>query len=672
MSDTERVEMPEVSFSLSGHRLTLRDEAGGGEVAVDLGGDTSLTRATTSWFDVPIDAAVSLETESMRFPYNVSAVVRDAGGDMRGKVTEEAFEVRASGTFIDVSAAMKVLVYVESGRLSGRLVGDPDNPEATIVEFDEPRDVVVGARSHHETPTATMTVPDDPEALMTAVSHLGSSIKEWSAERSWGTLRGHPPAIETGETLEVPEQLSVPSTEVTVTVPPDTADVLRVAPLAHYFGAEVVPGDRAALSVPGHTEPLGSGAALETAVDELVARSLVLDSLVRIDGYYSNPRYEYDELAPELPFYPPALYDEPIHRQLLEYLEVPFEEIQPYAPRWPVTGMLRPRVADAEALPSLLDRFAPVRVTPAGTPRSRPSAPSPTTAVPLSTATTIPPGVAAIHDSGRAEVEWVKPQTVSASVLFVGVGADEGRFPTVDLSRFEAGDTPPTATYRASVTRDELRAAVADGQLYLHYGGEVQPSGFVCSDGVLGFDELPAGSLGAVSFAWDRSETAPLAELCDAAATVCLPEAPLDARTVEQLGTYLTLGAGVASSAHLAGVDCGLRFVGDPSVPLAKRPSGRAPHVVHATRASEGRYHATWHVGATAAHTMGRLVFCMVSETHDKGQLAGTPVETSQPVTASRLEEYADGSAVIEFTRPESGAEAGPRRPGSTLSLDDG
>ncbi|KPN29872.1 hypothetical protein SY89_00592 [Halolamina pelagica] len=269
-------------------------------------GADSLTPATDAWFDVPVDDAVSLETSSLRFHNLLSVFLRDDDGTEHGKVTAEPFEIDSHGTFIDVNAALKLLIYVERGTMRGSVVENDDGPADTVVSFETATRVVVGARSTHEVPVSSMTVTEDSADLMDAVSLLGASVKEWSAERSWPTLRGHPPAIELGTERDIPDRLSVPDTGVTIGIPPETASIYRVAPLSYYLGADLVAHDRAELRLGSkHVEPLGAGRDLEASVDELLARCLLLDSLVRIGGYYSIPRLEYDELAPELPFYPP-------------------------------------------------------------------------------------------------------------------------------------------------------------------------------------------------------------------------------------------------------------------------------------------------------------------------------------------------------------------------------
>lgn len=637
-----------VSFSLSDGELTVRDEAGGGEVTVEVDADASMMPATDAWFDVPVDDAVSLETSSMEFRQATSAQIRSVEGEHYGSITEQEFSVHG-GIFIDVSAAMKLLVYTEGVTVSGHLAGDDHNPESLVVTFDEPTQVVVGARSLHESPVTTMTVTEDPEDLMTAASYLGSSIKEWSAERSWPTLRGYPPAIEIGEELHIPDSLSKPDTDVTITVPRDTADIFRVTPLVHYFGADVVPGDQTELHLGSHyVEPLGTGAELEQSVDDLLGHCLVLDSLVRIGGYYSMSRYEYDELAPELPFYPPELYDEPIHRQLLEYLEVPFETVAPYVPDWPSVGTLRPKAADIEAVPYLQNMLSRVHVTEDGIPRRAASVSD--KPVNLSTSLTVPRGVASLPPAAhRRGAEHERQSSDGASVLLVGWDPPESdQFTSADWDRFELGDDPPSAVYRSSVTREELRKHLAEPYAHVHYGNRVSEEGFVCSDGVLAFDELPDGTVGSLSFRWHRPLLDPLTELFDVASVACLTDERLPLDIAQALAVYLAIGKSVATSVDLAGID-GVRFLGDATLSVTRRPTGHSPLIYRVKRLGTDEYRLSTKLDTDEHDMLGRVARTRFDKSPDRHQLGGTREVIPEPLSRADLADVLTSDSILRF-----------------------
>ncbi|QKY20771.1 hypothetical protein B4589_010425 [Halolamina sp. CBA1230] len=652
-----------VSFSFSDGELTVRDEAGGGEMTLTVDEGAAPAPATDAWFDVPVDDAVGLETSSLEIHGGTSAQIRRPDGEHCGAVNDGEFTIRGEA-YVDVSAVLKLLVYV-GGEMTGRLVGDGENPESLLVTADEPTRIVVGARSPHEDPIATLSVTDDPEDLMTAASYLGSSIKEWSAERSWPTLRGHPPAIERGDELHVPDDLSRPDTGVTVAVPRNTADVLRVTPLAHYFGADVVPGDRAELRLGNqHVEQLGTGERLEQSVDDLLGHALVLDSLVRIGGYYSMPRLEYDELGGELPFYPPELYDEPIHRQLLEYLEVSFDTVRPYVPDWPAVGTLRPTATDAEAVPYLLSTLARVHVTDDGVPRTPPEAGKP---VDLSTSLDVPQHVAALPPAARERAAAHERRPAGgASVLFVGFDRPaQDRFAGVDWERFDIDD-PPSAEYRPSVTREELRALLREPYAHVHYGNGVTQSGFVCADGVLGFDDLHDGVVGSVTFQWGRPSTAELAGLHDAVSVACLTDESLPPGTAQELAVYLALGRSVATSARLAGVE-GVRYLGDATLPVTRRSAGHPPFISRIEHVGPDEYRVAVGLDSREHDPLGRVATSRFRKAPTTHQLAGTWQEFSQPISRAELETYLGHDGIFRFDWcPES--EQSPPLPDDLLS----
>ncbi|WP_241431032.1 hypothetical protein [Halorubrum kocurii] len=193
---------------------------------------------------------------------------------------------------------------------------------------------------------------------------LGSSIKEFTPERSWPTLRGYPPRIRVGTELDVPSPLVTPDTGVEVVVRPTYEDIYRLSTLAYYLGANVVVGDGPAIRLDnGYVESLPTeGVALEERAEELLRTWFFLDTLARTEGYVKSDRYEYEQVGSELPFYPPNLADSSMSERLMEYLEVDPETVAPYTPEWPTEAVLRPVPAAMELLPHLAHVLAPVRV----------------------------------------------------------------------------------------------------------------------------------------------------------------------------------------------------------------------------------------------------------------------------------------------------------------------
>jgi hypothetical protein len=360
-----------IGFETHGKTLCIRDALEGEEFPLRFDREPDPQPALPDLFPVPVDRAVSFEVGSVSISVQNIVTVRDADGEFFAQL-DDSMDFPRGTYYFDVNGVMKVFIRVEDAAISATGVTDSEPVELI---FDRPTTVTVGARSLHTRPEATITVPDEPTALAEAVSVLGSSIKEFSPERSWPTLRGYPPRIRLGDELDIPSPLVAPDTGIEVVVRPTYADVYRLSTLAYYLGAELVVGDAPAIRLDtGYVESLPTeGVALEERVEELLRTWFFLDTLARTDGYVTSDRYEYEQVGAELPFYPPKLADRSMSERLMEYLEVDPETVAPYAPAWPTEAVLRPVPEAAELLPHLANVLAPIRVR--GSPDSKADAP---------------------------------------------------------------------------------------------------------------------------------------------------------------------------------------------------------------------------------------------------------------------------------------------------------
>ncbi|TKX45873.1 hypothetical protein [Halorubrum sp. ARQ200] len=349
-----------IGFEVDGTTLTVRDVIEGEEMEFRADREPELSPALPALFPSPVDNAVSFEATSLAVPAYTSIVVRDAEGEFVERPNDPTEFPRGSYC-VETTGAVKSTLRFEDAEVS---VSGVEGPESVEISLDRPATVSLGVRSLHTRPEATITVPDDPEALAEAVSVLGSSIREFSAERSWPTLRGYPPRIHRGESLEIPSPLTVPDTGVEVVVRPTYADVYRLSTLAYYLGARMTIGEAPAVRLDnGYTERLPTdGHRLEERAADLLRTWFFLDTLVRTDGYTISDRAEYDLVGPQLPFYPPNLADLPLSERLIEFLEVDAETVEPYAPEWAAEAVLRPGPEGAELLPHLANILAPIRV----------------------------------------------------------------------------------------------------------------------------------------------------------------------------------------------------------------------------------------------------------------------------------------------------------------------
>ncbi|TKX74940.1 hypothetical protein EXE46_06695 [Halorubrum sp. GN11_10-6_MGM] len=349
-----------IEFGVDGTTLGVRDVIESEQMEFRVDREPELSPALPALFPSPVDNAVSFEAKSLIVPEYTSIVVRDGEGEFIERPNDST-EFPLGSYCIEITGPMKSTVRIEDAELS---VSGVVGPQSVELSLDRPATVSLGARSLHTRPEATITVPDDPESLAEAVSMLGSSIREFSAERSWPTLRGYPPRIRRGESLDIPSPLTVPDTGVEVVVRPTYADVYRLSTLAYYLGAPMTVGEVPAVRLDtGYTERLPTdGRELEERALELLRTWFFLDTLVRTDGYLISDREEYEQVGPQLPFYPPNLDGLSLSERLMEFLEVDPGIVEPYAPDWAMEAVLRPGPEGAELLPHLARVLAPVRV----------------------------------------------------------------------------------------------------------------------------------------------------------------------------------------------------------------------------------------------------------------------------------------------------------------------
>jgi hypothetical protein len=310
-------------------------------------------------FYFPVDAAARIDTESVTLGSYVATFVRDGTGDVVAQLDRvDELSLPAGEYLIELEQPVKLYVQVE-GPLSVET-----NGVTTTVGTEG--DLFIAGRSRHNHPAGTITTTSEPRDMMQAVSALSSSLKTTSVERSYPTLRGHPPEIEIGDELSIPEGMSAADGGVRIEVPPHLRFVYPVAPLAFYLGAEVVPG-----SVPrlvgeaGFSYRLDGPGGFENTVAETLKQTLLFDCVARTEGFYEVDLAERADVDARVDLDWSDLYERSLSAQLDAYLSVPYERIAEFVPEWKTAGYIAPDPEHAELLPYLLDDLAAIR-TPAG------------------------------------------------------------------------------------------------------------------------------------------------------------------------------------------------------------------------------------------------------------------------------------------------------------------
>jgi hypothetical protein len=311
--------------------------------------------AGASPFRFPVDAATSITTDALSFA-SVGVHVRNPSGTALWNAEHFGPEDFPAGQYtIEVNAPVKLYLRVESAITASA------DAEQIRIDFGDATDVVVGARSYHDHPAATVTTPAAPESMMQAVSTFGSALKMTSPERSYPTLRGHPPTVELGEELDL-AGLDAPETDVTIELPAALDYIYPAAPLAYYLGAELVPGeDPLVRTDDGFERSLDGPGGFERTVERTLKQVFFLDCLTRTEGLYPIDLHERRTLESSLGLDFAALYDRSLAEQLEAYLAVPFAVLEDYLPEWKLTTHVEPTPTSIEMLPFVVDDLPVVR-----------------------------------------------------------------------------------------------------------------------------------------------------------------------------------------------------------------------------------------------------------------------------------------------------------------------
>lgn len=306
-----------------------------------------LTAESTEEFYFPVDFAVGFHTRAVEIPKLVSTVVRRQDGEMLADATTSETQTFDVGHYLIElqSTPMKLYVVVD-----GPLEIRPGEASVTV-EFGKDCYVRVGARSFHERPGGTITIPDDTEDMMAAVSLFGSALKTTTCERSFPTLRGHPPRIERGDSFDVSGGIEQPDTGVKIVLPPERDHIYRIASLAYYLGAEVVAGTEPRLVANDFEYSLRGSGGYEKTVNRVLKQVFFLDCLTRTEGYYPVELHERKQVEQLVDLDFVDLYERPLTEQLPAYLSVPFDVLEPHMLDWHLTTDITPVVENVSALP---------------------------------------------------------------------------------------------------------------------------------------------------------------------------------------------------------------------------------------------------------------------------------------------------------------------------------
>lgn len=484
--------------------------------------------AADDGFALPVDSAVRFEAESLELPMLLNVSVWTQDGTYVGQSANQevdSYPRRAYSLDLHVGP-MKLQVAADAALQIRRA------ENTTFLEFEEATPVVLGARSLHESPAGTITIGDDVTDGMRAVSLFGSALKTTSPERSFPTLRGHPPLVERGDGFDAPDHLAAPDTDVAIEIRRDWGDLYQVSALAYYLGAEVRPGPERALVLGDERHVLGADRPFGDEVQALLEHVFLLDCVVRTEGLYPVDLHERAVLEPDLDIDLAAAYEAPLAERLETYLDVPYEVTEPHVPKWKLTADIAPEARRIESLPFVVNDLGRIRI-------HDPDAEPPEVAEEPEAVTSFLRGSQRSVHRSQSEVDFdttgvVKPPSTDAIEhvwLADGfpLGASKGaaeyyrrRFeyetPDRDAIRIDIVCNDPEMTEEEVVeefygardffefdievhyglSTDELGDLLQTEVDFLHYIGHVEEGGFLCEDGL--FDARRLESTGVRAF----------------------------------------------------------------------------------------------------------------------------------------------------------------------------
>ena len=332
---------------------------------------TTTRLATADRFHAPVDGCWAVEATAVTPLCTADVYVRDADNAVVATATAEApARVPPGPHVLELSTApVKTYVAVDG---PARVSYEDRYPRVSLdVPERDSRDdadgeILLGARSRRTSPAGTVTVPDSPAGLARAISTFGSALATTSPERSFPTLRGHPPLVERGESFEAPRFVERVDTGVTLGVPFAYDALYSATPLAFYLAADVEESTDPFLRAGEYHHDLPRDPdALAAELGDLLRHCFTLDCATRAcsAGLYDVDLHVHEVLTERLD--PPwaEWYEADLAERTAAYLDVPTEATLDCV-EWPHTTDVVPVAENHSALPFLAADLSVVRSPP--------------------------------------------------------------------------------------------------------------------------------------------------------------------------------------------------------------------------------------------------------------------------------------------------------------------
>lgn len=237
---------------------------------------------------------------------------------------------------------------------------------ASQISFEFPcvNQIEIGFRSQFRIPSDKLRISKRPSELAWAISQMSKSMETSSPDRSFPSLREHPPLIEfSKDSKNRREEENIQENNIIFKTPNCYEELFVVAPLAYYLQAEirVEQRDSVLLTLPteGFEYEFSQQPKLELEANSMLRKVFMLDCLVRDFGEYHIEIIE-RKLLEEIGLDGRSLYKQTPEARLVRYLESPFEKIDDKLPDWHLSMNVDPEPSSIETLPYLLDQLSAI------------------------------------------------------------------------------------------------------------------------------------------------------------------------------------------------------------------------------------------------------------------------------------------------------------------------
>lgn len=599
-----------VSRGSDGRSLRFFDAVGNASTRLRFRRRPTCAAADPDGFPVDVETAREVAIRTLTIDRVPSITLRDERGNALKTTHAPRTTVSRQGrTFVELCTPVKLYVDVDG------FVEVATDRTRTTLDFGERRPVRVGARVKHDRPSLTVTTTSSVQDVFAAVSTFGRLGLPEGPERSFQSYRPHPPVVEFGDAMDVPEALSTGGSRLHLSLPGTYFHAAVGAPLAYYLGATVSPGhppglhldDEQLLTWEDETN-------LERACARLLQRVFFLDCLARTGGGYDVTVQARDELSDELEIAWNELAALPLGERVRRYLSLPNGPVDAARPPWTARAYVVPNRTTIETLPYLAYDLLPVsraRSTgetelPVPGAARRPTAGSQGPSSPpldrlvvddtLTLGADRPIGTDGVLHAALRNRSRRNDRNDAVSVTVV---CNDARMlpeqETVE-SIYGAFAAPSVEVRRhLDLDVDELAAVLRRPTDYLHYIGHILPGGFKCSDGTLTTESLE--TVGAEVFFLNacRSRAQGAAMIERGAVGGIATRRPVGnhgataaGQTLAELlirGYPLGIALGLAQDRHAVCRDYAV--VGDPRVEIADTESG-LPYLCHVRPAEDG------------------------------------------------------------------------------------